>query len=131
MIATTYKPPNVKEANFIDSPRDSFAEIDLDKIGLVLMVDSNIDQLGKSSTNRLLKSFATKQLINEATRITEDSKSLIDLILTNREHKTVQSGIIHTTLSDHSLVFCVMKGGVPNLPSRKIVFSIFENGKWH
>lgn len=105
LIVTTYKLPNVKEANFIDSPRDSFAEINLDKIGPSTNGYSNIDQLGKSSANRLFKSFATKQLINEATRITENSKSLIDLILTNREHKTVQSGIIHTTLSDHSLVF--------------------------
>ena len=70
------------------------------------MGDSNIDQLKKRSASRLPKSFAIendmKQLINELTRITEYSKTLIDLPFTNREHKIVQSGIIHTTLSDHS-----------------------------
>ena len=66
-----------------------------------------------------MKSFAVvndmKQLLNEPTRITAYSKTLIDMIFSNREHKIVQSGIIHTTLSDHSLFFCVMKGGVPKL----------------
>ena len=88
------------------------------------MGDFNIDQHGKISESRLLKSFAVvndmKQLINEPTRITEYSKTLIDLIFTKREHKIVQSGVIHTTLSDHSLVYCVMKGGVPKIPPKKI-----------
>ena len=123
LIAATYKPLNVKKANFIDSLRDSFAKTDLEKNGSVLMGDSNIDQLGKRSASRLPKSFASendmKQLINELTRITEYSKTLIDLLFTNREHKIVQSGIIHTTLSDHSLVVCVVKGGAPKLPPRK------------
>ena len=121
----------MKEANFLESLSNSFAKIDLDKNGLVLMGDFNIDQLGKSSASRLLKSFAVvndmKQLINEPTRITEYSKTVIDLIFTNREHKIVQSGIIHTTLSDNSLVFCVMKGGVPKLPPRKFEYRSFKN----
>lgn len=78
-----------------------------------------------------MKSFAVvndiKQLLNEPTRITAYSKTLIDLIFTNREHKIVQSGIIHTTLSDHSLFFCVMKGGVPKLPPRKFEYRSFKN----
>ena len=121
LIAAAYKAPNMKEANFLETLTNSFAKIDLDKNGLVLMGDFNINQHGKSSASRLLKSFAVvndmKQLINEPTRITEYSKTLIDLIFTNREHKIVQSGVIHTTLSDHSLVYCVMKGGVPKMLS--------------
>ena len=115
----------------MESLSNSFAKIDLDKNGLVLMGDLNIDQLGKSSASRLLKSFAVvndmKQLINQPTRITEYSKTVIDLIFTNREHKIVQSGIIHTTLSDNSLVFCAMKGGVPKLPPRKFEYRSFKN----
>ena len=131
LIAAAYKPPNVKEANFLETLSNSFAKIDLDKNGLVLMGDFNIDQHGKSSASRLLKSFAVvndmKQLINEPTRITEYSKTLIDLIFTNREHKIVQSGVIHTTLSDHSLVYCVMKGGVPKISPKKFEYRSFRN----
>lgn len=106
LIAAAYKPPNVKEANFLETLSNSFAKIDLDKNGLVLMGDFNIDQHGKSSASRSLKSFAVvndmKQLINEPTRITEYSKTLIDLIFTNREHKIVQSGVRHPYNSKRS-----------------------------
>ena len=106
LIAAAYKPPNVKEANFLETLSNSFAKIDLDKNGLVLMGDFNINQHGKSSASRLLKSFAVvndmKQLINEPTRITEYSKTLIDLIFTNREHKIVQSGLRHPYNSKRS-----------------------------
>ena len=65
LIAATYKPPNVKEANFLESLSNSSAKIDLDKNGLVLMGDFNIDQLGKSSASRLLKSFAVVNDMNQ------------------------------------------------------------------
>lgn len=54
-------------------------------------------------------------------------RPLLICFLQNREHKIVQSGIIHTTLSDHSLVFCVMKGGVPKHPPRKFEYRSFKN----
>ena len=120
----------MKEANFLESLSNSFAKIGLDKNGLALMPmgDFNIDQPGKSSASRLLKSFAIvndmTQPMNEPTRITEYSKTPIDLIFTNREHKIVQSGI---TLSDHSLGFCIMKGGIPKLPPRKFEYQSFKN----
>ena len=62
------------------------------------------------------------KLINKPTGINAYLKTLIDLIFNNIEHNIVPCGIIHATLSDHSLVFCVMKGGVPKLPPKK-----FEN----
>ena len=106
LIAAAFKAPNMKEANFLETLTNSFAKIDLDKNGLVLMGDFNINQHGKSSASRLLKSFAVvndmKQLINEPTRITEYSKTLIDLIFTNREHKIVQSGLRHPYNSKRS-----------------------------
>jgi hypothetical protein len=57
-----------------------------------------------------------KQLIGEHTRITESSKTLIDLLFVNNEHKIVQSGVIHLSLSDHSVIYCVMKGGIHKMP---------------
>nr|CAI5829942.1 unnamed protein product [Callosobruchus analis] len=47
------------------------------------------------------------QLINEPTRITLSSQTLIDLILTS-DHSCVQSSgvIIVANLSDHDLVYC-------------------------
>ena len=132
LVASIYRPPDQNEAAFIDSLQNGFANIDSERKSLILLGDFNIDQFGKNnSAKRLLRSFAIlndiKQIINEPTRITEHSKTLIDLIFVNIEHRIVQSGVIHTSLSDHSLVYCVMKGGIPKVPPRKIEYRSFKN----
>ena len=59
--------------------------------------------------NEFLSSFGLKQLITSPTRITCNTTSLIDHILTNTENKISQSGVIDTGLSDHQLIFCTRK----------------------
>ena len=39
------------------------------------------------------------------------------------------TGIIHTTLSDHSLVYCMMKEGIPKIPPKKFEYWSFKNYK--
>ena len=53
------------------------------------------------------------QIIRQQTRITINSKTLIDLICVNNPHRLVQAEVLHTSLSDHALVLCVQKVGVP------------------
>lgn len=50
-----------------------------------------------------------KQLINSPTRISKDSKSLIDLIAVNYPQNICDSGVVSANLSDHELVYCVRK----------------------
>ena len=50
-----------------------------------------------------------RQLILKPTRITSQSKTLLDHILTNSPEKVIQSGSIETGLSDHELIFCTRK----------------------
>ena len=45
------------------------------------------------------------QLIKDPTRITKDFETLIDHIYTSNRDKIVSSGVIHTGLSDHSMVY--------------------------
>ena len=47
----------------------------------------------------------SSKLISEPTRITSTSSTLIDLIYANCEDKIVWSGVRHTAISDHSMVF--------------------------
>ena len=47
LIAAAYKPIDMKETHFIDSLRNSFANIDFERNGIVLLCDFNIDLLGK------------------------------------------------------------------------------------
>ena len=123
LIASVYRPPDFNEKNFFDSINLSLAKVDGDRCEIAILGDINLDQMGKvNSAKRLVKSFAIEndltQLICEPTRITETSRTLIDLLFVNNQHKIVQSGVRHTSLSDHSIIYCVMKGGVRRAPPR-------------
>ena len=65
---------------------------------------------------RDLRSFALEfnldQLIKDHTRISAHSRTIIDLLFVNCSHKVVQAGVMYPLISDHSLIFCVIKGGV-------------------
>ena len=50
-----------------------------------------------------------KQLIKVPTRITSNTSTLTDHILTSSSEKVVQAGVIKTCLSDHKLIFCTRK----------------------
>ena len=50
-----------------------------------------------------------KQLITSPTRVTENSSSLLDHILTNFTDRVSQSGVVDTGLSDHQLIYCTRK----------------------
>ena len=50
-----------------------------------------------------------KQLITCPTRVTCNTSTLIDHILTNSTEKIFQSGIIDSGISDHQLIFCTRK----------------------
>ena len=59
--------------------------------------------------NQLLKSNGLTQLINEPTRKTDATESLLDHILVNTPDKISQSGVIEKGISDHEIIFCTRK----------------------
>lgn len=66
------------------------------------------------------------QIIKEFTRVTENSRSLIDLLFVNNSHRIVQSGVLQLNLSDHFLVYCVVKSGIPKSPPKVIDYRSFK-----
>ena len=50
-----------------------------------------------------------KQLISSPTRITDNSSSLLDHVLTNSTDRISQSGVVDTGLSDYQLIYCTRK----------------------
>ena len=57
----------------------------------------------------ILEVFGLHQLITKPTRVTKNSKSLIDLCITNSPDRIVDSGVIPLGISDHSLVYMCRK----------------------
>ena len=71
-------------------------------------LESKESRLGRRF-RRILCSYWLKNIINSPTRITSDSKSLIDLIVTSQPVKVQTSGSIDLGISDHHLIFAVFK----------------------
>ena len=67
------------------------------------------------------------QQINTPTRITEKSSTLIDLLFTNNSHRVIDKGVISSPLSDHCLIFCVIKSGVPKARGRTIEYRSYKH----
>ena len=131
LVASIYKPPDSSVSHLINSLNRNFNDIS-DRYNTVLLGDFNVDQLSRNNQNKLmLGSFAIendlKQLIKTPTRVTQNSKTLIDLIYVSDSHRFIQSGVIFSTLSDHSLTYCVMKCGVPKQPPRKFEYRSFKS----
>jgi hypothetical protein len=73
--------------------------------------DLNINQLSfKDNTLRpLMHRTSMKQSIKEPARITEESSSLIDVIMTNSPEYNRMSGVMRCSLSDHEIIYTVRK----------------------
>ena len=80
------------------------------------------DKTPKAGRNLLdlLDIYYLHCLIKKATRKTITSETLLDLILTNNKRTTLTSGVVDTLLSDHSLVYTVLRSSVPPSRSRKM-----------
>ena len=75
----------------------------------------------------LFKSLNFNQLINSPTRISKDSKSLIDLIAVNYPQNICDSGVVSANLSDHELVYCVRKINWRKAPAQFKTFRNYAN----
>jgi len=86
--------------------------------------DFNVDMLTnttiKHSLTKLANSCNLKQLINVPTRITETSKTLIDLIFTNSPN-VLGSGVIPSKIADQELIYVIRKMKCKVLKRRKTI----------
>ena len=75
----------------------------------------------------LLDIFNLHCLITEPTRKTKTTQTTLDLILTNNKAKSVTSGVVDKHISDHSLVYTILRSSAPRARSRKICFHSLKN----
>ena len=53
--------------------------------------------------------YQLTQVINEPTRVTKSTKSILDVCITSSPDKIIQSGVVHLGISDHSLIYATRK----------------------
>ena len=73
--------------------------------------------------------YNLSQLINEPTRITFSSSTLIDHIFTNTPDKVICSSVSHVSISDHGFIyaFCKLSVGTPTRIHWTISYRKFKN----
>ena len=127
-IGIFYRPPNVN--TFMETFLNDLKLIDLTKSEVYFLSDFNINLLqnnkfvlkenqplhSKNLNSPLLpkykelcQTFSLKEIIQEPTRVTSSTSSLLDPILTNSGWKVSQKGVIYVGLSDHQLFYCTRK----------------------
>ena len=121
LINCWYRPPDTPLELF-NNYEDLITKMDSENKEVILIGDFNCDwsrlivNKANVQTNKLAElagTFQFEQLINEPTRITSTTKTLIDLAFTNKPELINGSGIIHLGISDHSLIYIQRKISIP------------------
>ena len=121
LVVTWYRPPDSLTGIF-ESFEILLRKLDSFNIEYHLLGDINCNLAVSrydNDTRKLVSItdiYGLHQLINEPTRITETSQTLIDLIYTNCPDKIVCSGVRHIGISDHSIVLAHRKLSIHGFP---------------
>jgi exonuclease III len=111
ILGAIYRPPDKNLYKFtreIDNITNDFNK--KNKL-CVLIGDFNIDLLKETSCEyvNMLASNGFKQcIVNIPTRETVTSKTLLDHVYTNVNNKYLDTGVIHTDISDHKPIYCII-----------------------
>lgn len=106
-VGCLYHSPSSSDAQFLDNFEDICENIVSNSNKFVLVGDFNLDFLTNSfyvnKIKNLLLSYGIQQVINEPTRVTNTSETLVDYVLTNGSDIVTN---VHDTpkISDHSII---------------------------
>ena len=82
---------------------------------LIILGDFNCNLLGKTVSREarqlkgLLMNHNLKQLVHQATRIAQESSTLLDLLVTNCPQNIVSVSSVSHSLSDHEMIVALKK----------------------
>ena len=116
IIISWYRPPNSHVSCF-EMLENVLSFLDKEGKEIILLGDTNCnfspEAFEKDSNSKNLLSiynlFNFKQIINEPTRESMMSRTMIDHIATNLQRNILQSGVLKVSMSDHYIVYCVRK----------------------
>ena len=113
ILTTVYRPPNGNVKNFTKFLKSHYNKTKDKDFYLIGDLNINVFEYNKNknTTNFFNKIFQNGliPLISKATRITSNTSTAIDNIITNTFLKHItQAGIIKTDLTDHFPIFCIV-----------------------
>ena len=117
LICTVYRAPDNND--FYDIFDEVISQIWQTRSNLLIMGDLNSDLLRKNAhtdlgtqgkkLQRILNRYTLKNVIKCPTRVSKTSETLIDLILTSNVSKIAKAGASELSISDHKLVYSIIK----------------------
>ena len=133
-VVGIYRPPNIPKSQWKLELSAIFEAATAISNDAIFLGDFNCDMLEPNKPPMdgrdlcdLLDIYNLKNLITTPTRITETTRTLLDLILTSNKNKILSSGVVDVQISDHSLVYAVLRLSAPRLRSRKICLRSLKN----
>ena len=117
-----YRPPN-SNAAYLASIEDSISlALDTQINNIIVTGDFNLDMLNNNTSRKvseLCEQFSLYQTITEPTHFTENSSSLIDIILTSDKSNLIYSGVAEPFLHQVSLENLYSETGWDTLDMRR------------
>ena len=127
LVGVIYKSPGVSYKSY-EEITESIASITTKYSHVILLGDYNINFLRPDSPDtrffktNILEQFGLEQIIKKPTRITRNSRSLLDLILVNNPSMVKHSDVIDLpALSDHALTYLTYAVKRPKFLPKKIL----------
>ena len=117
ILGCIYRHPSCNnEEEFLQKLNDCLADLNLEHKQYYIIGDMNVNTLLNNHQenlakkyNLILKSNNCFSVITTATRVTHQTETLLDHILTNEKDFEVIPGVIDYHISDHSLTFAILK----------------------
>ena len=122
LVAAWYRPPSDSVDSFTKLERN-LEFFDRENKEIIFLGDTNCDMSSLESSPdsatsnvnaavhmaAIYDTFGLAQLIQEPTRVTLDTATLIDHIATSHPENIPESGVLKIALSDHYAVYCIRK----------------------
>ena len=129
VVGTVYRPPD-STGDIIDKIDVLFQKCNSIYDDVYILGDFNLDinkNCSSKKVSNLAKNSQMCQLITDYTRITEKTRTTIDLIFVSSPELVISSGVHSLGLSDHSLIYVVRKHKKIKLPPRTVTSRNFKN----
>ena len=133
LVGSLYRPPDGSE--YLDKCFNKLFEEMLVKISdlsfeVIILWDLNVNHLISSKEKELkdmIRLEGFEPLVKSPTRVTQDSSTLIDVILTKNEQAIASTDVAPLNMSDHVLIGCVRKVNHQKYKYRAITCCNYSN----
>ena len=132
VLCVAYRPEYCPVSCFVDDFMDKYSQALTFGKNIIVAADLNCDMLKPRSLEAvalqdLCDSMNLMQLIKESTRVTETSSTLIDVIMTSSIDLVERSGVLKSHISDHYLVYALLKLKISKPPPSYVKVRSYKN----